>query len=299
MKKSSDEINIPGVHKGCSAADVPGLEPLEAVALLRDHEALMAHVGDVLQERSLHAGLYPPGLSRADSTSAVLFLMGPHCDLGVEPCVLLNKRSLKVKQPGDLCFPGGRVSQPLDSLLSRLLRLPFLPLGRWPYWRVWQTCKATEAKRLSLLLAASLREALEEMRLNPLGVKFLGPMPSEGLWMFRRVIYPMVGWLPHQRRFLPNWEVDRIVFVPIRRLLQPERYGIFRVPYDGYGDPGMVHGFPCFYHQDKAGSEVLWGATYRIVTVFLEMVFGFRPPEGPGLKVIERDLERGYWQGVD
>jgi hypothetical protein len=149
------------------------------------------------------------------------------------------------------------------------------------------------------LLAASLREALEEMRLNPLGVRFLGPMPSEGLWMFRRVIYPMVGWLPRQRRFLPNWEVDRIVFVPIRRLLQPEWYGIFRLPYDGYGDPGMSQGFPCFYHQDEAGSEVLWGATYRIVTVFLEMVFGFRPPEGPGLRVIERGLEKGYWQGAD
>jgi 8-oxo-dGTP pyrophosphatase MutT (NUDIX family) len=242
--------------------------------------------------------LYPAGLSRADSTSAVLFLMGPHCDMGFEPCVLLNKRSLKVRQPGDLCFPGGRISQPLDAHLSRFLRLPFLPLGRWPYWQAWRSEREQEAKRLSLLLAASLREALEEMRLNPIGVRFLGPMPPQGLVMFRRVIYPMVGWLSRQTRFLPNWEVDRIVFVPLRRLLQPERYGVYRLQSRRDGAVGMPQDFPCFFHRDASGPEVLWGATYRIVTLFLEMVFGFRPPEGPALRVIEGSLENGYWQGA-
>jgi 8-oxo-dGTP pyrophosphatase MutT (NUDIX family) len=299
MKSSGDQVKVSGRKADLTAACASACDPLEGAALLRDHEALTAHVVGVLQERSLHGVLYPAGLSRASSTSAVLFLMGPHCDMGFEPCVLLNKRSLKVKQPGDLCFPGGRISQPLDAFLSRFLRLPFLPLGRWPYWQAWQANRGTEAKRLSLLLAASLREALEEIRLNPLGVRFLGPMPSQGLVMFRRVIYPMVGWLPRQRRFLPNWEVNRIVFVPLKRLLQPERYGLYRLQYRGYGAPGMIQDFPCFYHQDEAGSEVLWGATYRIVTVFLEMVFGFRPPEGPALRVIEGNLEKGYWHGAD
>ena len=218
--------------------------------------------------------------------------------MGFEPCVLLNKRSVKVKQPGDLCFPGGRVSQPLDSLLSRFLRMPFLALARWPYWQAWKTTKGAEAGRLSLLLAASLREAFEEMRLNPLGVRFLGPMPSQGLVMFRRVIYPMVGWLPHQKRFLPNWEVDRIVFVPLRRLLEPNRYGVYRLQYRGYRPPGAPRDFPCFLHEDESGSEVLWGATYKIIMVFLEMVFGFKPPDGPGLPVVEGNLEKGYWQGA-
>ncbi len=299
MKRSADQVKVLGGKADRTADRATACDRLEGAALLRDYEALTAHVAGVLQERSLHGALYPAGLSRASSTSAVLFLMGPHCGMGFEPCVLLNKRSLKVKQPGDLCFPGGRISQPLDALLSRFLRLPLLPLCRWPYWQSWQANKGAEAKRLSLLLAASLREALEEMRLNPLGVRFLGPMPSENLVMFRRVIYPMVGWLPRQRRFLPNWEVDRIVFVPLRRLLQPKRYGVYRLQGRGGGTIGMAQDFPCFYHQDEAGSEVLWGATYRIVTVFLEMVFGFRPPEGPALRVIDGNLEKGYWQGAD
>jgi hypothetical protein len=106
MKNGFDQVSLPGESTGCTAADVTAWDPLENAALLRDHGAFTAHVASVLQERSLHGVLYPPGLSRADSTSAVLFLIGPHCDLGFEPCVLLNKRSGKVKQPGDLCFPG-------------------------------------------------------------------------------------------------------------------------------------------------------------------------------------------------
>jgi 8-oxo-dGTP pyrophosphatase MutT (NUDIX family) len=299
MKSSDEQGMAPGRKPDRNTAPTTACDPVDNVTLLRDHDALTAHVACVLQDRSLHETLYPAGLSRADSTSAVLFLLGPHCDMGFEPCVLLNKRSLKVKQPGDLCFPGGRVSQPLDALLSRFLRMPFLALARWPYWRTWQANKRTEAKRLSLLLAASLREALEEMRVNPLGVTFLGPMPSQGLVMFRRVIYPMVGWLPRQKRFLPNWEVDRIVFVPLRSLLQPERYGVYRLQYRGDGAPGMTQDFPCFLHQDETGSEVLWGATYRIIMVFLEMVFGFKPPGGADIRVIEGNLEKGYWQGAD
>ena len=298
MKRSGDQGMVQGRKAPRDTASATACDSFEGGVLLRDHERLTAHISGVLQERSLNGVLYPDGLSRADTTSAVLFLMGPHCDMGFEPCVLLNKRSLKVKQPGDLCFPGGRVSQPLDALLSRFLRLPFLPLGRWPYWEAWQADKGTEAKRLSLLLAASLREALEEMRLNPLGLRFLGPMPSQSLVMFRRVIYPMVGWLPRQRRFLPNWEVDRIVFVPLRRLLQPERYGVYRIQSLGYGAPWVTQDFPCFLHQDETGSEVLWGATYRIVTAFLEMVFGFRPPEGPELRVLEGNLGKRYWHGA-
>jgi 8-oxo-dGTP pyrophosphatase MutT (NUDIX family) len=298
--KSSDRQGVGQSRKPERTTDTANpCDPADNVTLLRDHDALTSHVACVLQDRSLHETLFPAGISRAHSTSAVLFLLGPHCDMGFEPCVLLNKRSLKVKQPGDLCFPGGRVSQPLDALLSRFLRMPFFSLARWPYWQAWQANKGAEAKRLSLLLAASLREALEEMRLNPLGVRFLGPMPSQGLVMFRRVIYPMVGWLPRQRRFLPNWEVDRVVFVPIRRLLQPERYGVYRLQYRGYGPPGTTQDFPCFLHQDETGSEVLWGATYRIIMVFLEMVFGFKPPDGPGLRVIEGNLEKRYWQGAD
>ncbi|HSM74653.1 MAG TPA: hypothetical protein VK852_08460, partial [Desulfobacterales bacterium] len=78
--------------------------------------------------------------------------------------------------------------------------------------------------KIALLLAAALREGFEEMRLNPLGVEFLAPMQAQRLVLFQRVIYPLVGWVPRQRRFIPNWEVDKIVRIPLAALLDPVNY---------------------------------------------------------------------------
>ena len=77
---------------------------------------------------------------------------------------------------------------------------------------------------MALLLAASLREGLEEMRLNPLGVEFLGALPLQRLVMFKREIYPFVGWVGRQRRFFPNWGVTDIVYIPLGTFLDPKRY---------------------------------------------------------------------------
>jgi hypothetical protein len=45
--------------------------------------------------------------------------------------------------------------------------------------------------------------------------------------------------------------------------------------------------FPGFLHEEEEGHEVLWGVTYRIVTIILEVLFNFQPPEMDGLKVVE------------
>lgn len=271
--------------------------PIEPLLSPARPERLLGHILGVLGNPCREEGLFPRGLSRDRAASAVLLLLCPHPERQGAPSLLLNKRSLRVKQPGDLCFPGGRVSHPLDVFLARVLRLPFLPLGRWPYWRVWQALRGHEGKGLSLLLAAGVREAVEEMRMNPFGVRFLGPMPSQSLLMFRRVIYPMVGWLGSQRRFFPNWEVERIVFIPLAEFLDPRRYGLYRL-HAGAGQwSGASRDFPCFRYEDALGEEILWGATYRIVGTFLETVFGFAPPGGGHLPVVEGTLPEGYWKG--
>ena len=139
------------------------------------------------------------------------------------------------------------------------------------------------------------------MRLNPFGVTFLGPMPSENLWMFRRILYPMVAWINRQKHFLPNWEVEKIVYVPLKELLKPESYACYRLRFDvarKKGSEGYVQDFPCFRHQNERESEVLWGATFRIVMSFLEMVFGFSAPSVEALPVIYKTLDERYWNGT-
>jgi hypothetical protein len=43
---------------------------------------------------------------------------------------------------------------------------------------------------------------------------------------------------------------------------------------------------------------VLWGVTYRIVTAFLEMVFGFCPPHVASRPVIYGALDQQYLIGT-
>ena len=150
--------------------------------------------------------------------SAVLLLMGRKWlgnRFSDDPYLILNKRSQQVRQPGDLCCPGGGIEMPWDLYISRLLRLPALPLWRYrPFER-------TDAFRtVTLLLATGLRESFEEMGLNPLKVRFLGSLPPQRLIMFNRVIYPIVGWVDRQKKFRLNWEVASITTIPIADLLK-------------------------------------------------------------------------------
>jgi hypothetical protein len=214
--------------------------------------------------------------------------------------VVFNKRSRRVKQPGDLCFPGGSVAPRLDPCLGRVLSLPGFPLDRWPYWRWWREARPRQARRLSLLLATGLREGLEEMRLNPLGVRILGPLPARELLLFRRVIYPMVGWIQRQKRFFPNWEVERVVYIPLRHLLSPELYARYHLRFDpreADRSGGGIREVPCFVHHGRQGTETLWGATYHIVVAFLECVFRFRPPDLHVLPVVHGSLGPDYLGG--
>lgn len=255
----------------------------------------------VLHERSHGRRFFQADIARSDEASAVLFLLGEYCEeqtVSSEPCVVFNKRSIKVRQPGDLCFPGGRIAPRLDWIFSKFLTLPLFSLARWPYWPKWRDLQGEDAEYLALLFATSLRESLEEMGLNPLGVKFLGPLPPEDLQMFDRVIYPMVGWIARQRHFLLNWEVERVVYIPIRNLLSPDSYACYRLNMAPRGEDGggeEAQDFPCFRHQTQDGEEVLWGATYRIVMVFLELVYGFKSPAVGELPVIYGSLDEAYF----
>jgi len=241
---------------------------------------------------------YPRRLSRDPEASAVLFLLGNHCDHnGFNPCLVLNKRSKKVRQPGDLCCPGGGVSPAIDTLLARIFTLPGFPLARWPHWSAWRRRQPAQAGRLALLLSTSMRESLEEMRLNPMGVRFIGPLPAQRLVMFRREIFPLVGWVVRQKRFFPNWEVEKIVHVPIRNLLNPENYGRYRLhasSVDQPASPQSFNDYPCFIHRSENGNELLWGATYRIAAAFLDRVFGFKAPRMDRLPVLSGTLDENY-----
>ena len=266
-------------------------------ALLQRPSGLTQQIGDRLHVHNSRQPVFSmEGIDMA-AASAVLFLLGRppgKTNHPEEPCLILNKRSAGVRQAGDLCCPGGRVSPRLDAGLATLLRLPMLPLSRWPFWPDWRKRRPHNVKWLRLLLATGLRESVEEMRLNPFGLKFLGPLPPQHLVMFQRVIYPMVIWVTRQKRFYPNWEVEKIVSIPLRDLFNPAQYARYRLRIETPSAAENVNTFPCFRYEKDDQTEILWGATFRITMVFLNYVFGFSPPDMDSLSEIRGHLSRAY-----
>lgn len=237
-------------------------------------------------------------------SSAVLFPLvqcAHHGRGAVETCLILNKRSRFVRQPGDLCLPGGSFMLPLDRLIGLMLEFPRTPLWRWSHRRRWSDMHPTQVPLLKLLLATGLREAWEEMRLNPWRLRFLGPLPAQHLVLFDRTIHPLAVWVDSLRSCRANWEVERLIFIPLRRLVNPNRYGRFRPMARASANlPGRhLHKgyFPCFVHQDVVGRELLWGATLRVVQQFLTSILGFVPPPTDVLPIVRGTLDGTYPHG--
>jgi 8-oxo-dGTP pyrophosphatase MutT (NUDIX family) len=245
------------------------------------------------------SGRWPRTLPRPGKIrdSAVLLpLVQKNGDLST-PCLVLNKRSAKVRQPGDLCFPGGGIGN-FDGLLAGLQRLPAAHLSKWPAWNCWRAKADGSHRQLALLFTTSLRESWEEMRLNPFRVSFLGPLPPQHIVMFQRTIHPMVGWIHHQKQFKPNWEVERIITIPLDRFLNARHYGCYRLTTKnekGYSLRGRDR--PCFIFENDQGREILWGASYHITMSFLSLCFDFTPPAFEKLPVIEKYLGPSYFSG--
>jgi 8-oxo-dGTP pyrophosphatase MutT (NUDIX family) len=264
-----------------------------------DTQALLERISRVLHEAGQD---HPIRASRDPSPvvdSAVLLLLG-RCPDTREPCLIFNKRSTGVRQPGDLCFPGGSSEGRLDAAISRLMRLPGSPLTRWPYWRDWRKNAREASTRLGALLSTGLRESFEEMGLNPFGVRFLGPLPPQRLLMFDRKIYPMAVWIKGQKRFSLNWEVEKILHVPLKDFLEKDRYRLLRIDYAAEVAEKIgrqSQDFIAYSVKNGPERDTLWGATFRIVITFLELVFGFKAPEMTTLPVIRRTLDRRYYSG--
>jgi hypothetical protein len=272
--------------------------------LLDDRGALIHHITQVLHSHCGPNETFQQYELVQEKAAGILLLLGPKPGKGSSankaPHFILNKRSQKVRQPGDLCCPGGSVAPRFDSLFAKLLSLPIASLGSWEYWPEWKKKWPRETYLLSLFWATGLRESFEEMRLNPLGVRFLGLLPPQPLVMFQRTIYPMVAWIARQKRFFPNWEVEKIVAMPISDLLNSANYGRFRLRMESFGNTESsesMRDLPCFRFRIDDNEELLWGATYRVISSFLEYVFNFRPPATEDLPVTEGTLGKNYLTG--
>jgi len=238
--------------------------------------------------------------------AGVILLIHYHEEAGRDGQFLLQliKRSSIVPQPGDLSCPGGMLHPSTDVLLKRLIAMGLLPILGGKALSLARSRGLSTFDHVSLFLANALREAWEEIRVNPFNIRFLGPLPSRELYVFSRIIFPVVGLVKRDWGFQPNREVERIVEIPLKYFFDKDHYGTLTVEIDTpvhfRHQVEPLRDFPCFLFTPPGGKEeILWGATMSIIMNFLEIVFDFKLPDGISDRVVRKSLRSDYATGND
>jgi 8-oxo-dGTP pyrophosphatase MutT (NUDIX family) len=111
----------------------------------------------------------------------------------------------------------------------------------------------------------ALREAWEEIRLPAEAVEVLGLLDDTETRATNFIITPVVGLVRERVDFAPDGrEIERVLEVPLATLRDPT---IFRT--ELWERNGELH--PVQFYQVSA-EDVVWGATARILTQFLELL---------------------------
>jgi 8-oxo-dGTP pyrophosphatase MutT (NUDIX family) len=111
----------------------------------------------------------------------------------------------------------------------------------------------------------ALREAWEEIRLPPEAVEVLGLLDDTPTRATSFIITPVVGIVRDRVVFMPDGrEIERVLEVPLTVLRDP---AIFRT--EMWERNGEAH--PVQFYQ-VSPEDVVWGATARILTQFLELL---------------------------
>lgn len=150
---------------------------------------------------------------------------------GAAVAVMIRRAEHLRANPGDVAFPGGR-----------------LEAGE------------TAAE-------AAVREAHEEVSLDPAGVRLLGEIGPVSRASRTGRIAVVVATLGEEPALFPNpAEVDECLLVPLGELASPAAYWeeAWR------GPDGTVYVMPFF----ALGDDVIWGATARILTILLGRLAG-------------------------
>ncbi len=189
---------------------------------------------------------WPPVLveGRPPRPAAVLV---PLFEEAGEARVVLTVRSSRLRSHrGEVAFPGGRLEPGED------------------------------------LVTAALREAEEEIGLDPATVGVVGTLTTRTTAVSYSVLTPVVGTLPARPHLTPHPdEVERTFDVALADLLAD---GVFHeelwaVP-GRIGAGGVVGGeFPVWFFA--AGGETIWGATARALVELCGLVLGLGPGHEP------------------
>ena len=247
-----------------------------------------------------------PNTKELHQAAGVLLLLNfrenhrPSAERGGEFTFRFIKRSAIVAQPGDLSCSGGFLRPVLDSCLRPLLTSGLIPVLQGDALKYARGRDAGTFRLMTLFLANALRESWEEIGISPWNVLFLGPLPTYSLTLYRRIIFPLVGFIKKPCSTRLKSEVDRIVEIPLQSFFDEGNYGLYTTDVSeqsrlNYQE--LCH--PCFIHRDDEGrEEILWGATFNIAVNFLQAVLDYNLPDMSTKKMIKMKRHPRYLEMI-
>ena len=211
----------------------------------------------------------------------------------------LIKRSNTVSQGGDISCPGGIVHERLDRIMSHLLKTGILSDIHGHNLNSSQFRDKKNADLIRLLLTTALREAWEEIGLNPFNVKFLGALPCYSLSFLARTIFPVVCLTTKPFQYKLNSEVEKILEIPVGFFFDQSNYAVLDIKTAATNNPEhLLYQMPCLvFPEGQGGEDILWGATFNIITNFLRIISDDTLPTPSSSRTIDKVLTNNYMTG--
>jgi len=185
--------------------------------------------------RALASVVPPPRDKLAGNNKAAAVLVPIFERDGILNVVYIRRSDDVASHRGQVAFPGGRVD-PVDQTV----------------------------------LDTALREAHEEVGIEPRTVEVLGALPTATTYTSGIIVSPFAGLIPHSTPFRPQEsEVAEIFVVPLPALSDLR----YRGEYEWARDDGKVARYPAILY----GGQTIWGLTYRITVDLLAIIDGRAP----------------------
>lgn len=206
----------------------------------------------------------------------------------------LIKRSDKVSQGGDISCPGGMLRPVFDKIISIFLKAGFFPSLHRQVAGATINKDKEEINLINLFLVNALREAWEEIGLNPFRVSFLGALPCYSLMVASRTIFPLVCLVPEPFAFRLSSEVEKIIEIPISSFFDSSKYALLDIELP-FSSIITNKQFPCLtLSVDNGEQEILWGATFNIIMNFLRIISDENLPIPSSCETIKKVLSKNY-----
>ena len=155
------------------------------------------------------------------------------------------------------------------------------------------------ASLIRLFLSTALREAWEEIGLNPCNTVFLGALPSYSLTLLARTIFPVVCLTPKSFKYRLSSEVKKILEIPLSFFFNSANYAVLDIKTSvGKDTDPLQYQMPCLVIPDgMGGDDILWGATFNIINNFLRIISDDSLPPLSSSRTLNNVLTINYISG--